>query len=198
MREIEAYLRSEVSLGRYLHSLRVAKTTVMLCERFGLSPEEGWSAGMCHDLAREWPEERIIAAAEQDGREITAEERRVPLLMHGRAAAEELRQRYGERREAVLQAVRWHTTGHPRMGRLGMALYAADYIEPGRGHMHEELYGELLRSRSLEELTLSILTMELAWMREKGRTIVPYSYELERMLREGNSPAAALSRHAER
>jgi HD superfamily phosphohydrolase YqeK len=30
MREIEAYLRSEVSLGRYLHSLRVAKTTVML------------------------------------------------------------------------------------------------------------------------------------------------------------------------
>jgi nicotinate-nucleotide adenylyltransferase len=181
---VETYLRSEVSLKRYLHSLRAAETTVLLCERFDLPFDEGWTAGMAHDLAREWEESRILDTARKDGYELREEEYRMPLLLHGRAAAVELRQRYGERREQVLQAVRWHTTGHVDIGALGMALYCADYMEPGRSHIDRQEYERLMSRDSLEEMTLEILEVELERMYAQGKTVVPYSVELRDRLLE--------------
>jgi len=52
-------------------------------------------------------------------------------MLHGPAAAEQLR-RDGERRTELLDAVRFHTVGSAQWGRLGRALYMADYLEPGR------------------------------------------------------------------
>ena len=52
-------------------------------------------------------------------------------LLHGPAAAAML-QRAGETRAGLLDAVRWHTLGHPGWGPVGRALYLADFLEPGR------------------------------------------------------------------
>jgi len=182
IRALEEYLRSEVSLKRYLHSLRVANTVVRLCEHFDLPTGEGVTAGMAHDIAREWDSQKLLEYARRDGYGISTEERRVPLLLHGRAAAAELQSRYGESREDVLQAVRWHTTGHPDMGRLGMALFCADYMEPGRSHIDECEYERLMRCASLEEMTLTILDTELDRMHTLGRNTVDHSYALRTML----------------
>jgi nicotinate-nucleotide adenylyltransferase len=184
IREVERYLRNEVSLKRYLHTLRVTKTTVMLCERFDLSPAEGWTAGMAHDIAREWEAHALLENAGRDGYGLSDQERQVPLLVHGRAAAVYLQERYGERRESVLQAIRWHTTGHVRMGALGMALYCADYMEPGRSHISEEQYRSLMSYDNLQEMTLAILETELERMRAMDRAIAPQSLELQQRLRE--------------
>ena len=182
IRALEEYLRSEVSLKRYLHSLRVANTVVLLCERFDLPAGEGWTAGMAHDIAREWDPQQLMEYARRDGYGISPEESRVPLLLHGRAAAAELQSRYGERRETVLQAVRWHTTGHPDMGSLGMALYCADYIEPGRPHIDRHEYERLMRSASMEEMTLTILNTEIERMHDLARPVIDHTYALRSML----------------
>ena len=52
-------------------------------------------------------------------------------LLHGPAAAVRLAGE-GERRAELLDAIRHHTLGNPAWGRLGRALYMADYLEPGR------------------------------------------------------------------
>ena len=44
----------------------------------------------------------------------------------------------GERREAVLEAVRWHTVGHGRWARVGRALFMADFLEPGRNFLRAD------------------------------------------------------------
>ena len=48
---------------------------------------------------------------------------------NGPAAAQRLE---GQADGALLQAIRYHTVGHPGLDRLGRALYLADFLEPGR------------------------------------------------------------------
>jgi HD superfamily phosphohydrolase YqeK len=52
-------------------------------------------------------------------------------VLHGPAAALRLAAD-GERREPLLEAVRWHTLGNPEWAPVGRALFMADYLEPGR------------------------------------------------------------------
>ena len=52
-------------------------------------------------------------------------------LLHGPACASRLR-KAGVEDERLLQAIAYHTTGHPSFGSLGQALFIADYLEPGR------------------------------------------------------------------
>ena len=70
-------------------------------------------------------------------------------LLHGPATAERLRQE-GVTDEEVLCAVAYHTLGHPSMGTLGQALYAADFLEPGRDLLND--WRDALRARMPEEL----------------------------------------------
>jgi 2-amino-4-hydroxy-6-hydroxymethyldihydropteridine diphosphokinase len=52
-------------------------------------------------------------------------------MLHGPAAAARLRQ-LGVSDDDLLSAIAVHTTGRAGLGTLGLALYAADYLEPGR------------------------------------------------------------------
>lgn len=53
------------------------------------------------------------------------------LLLHGPAAAARLRSD-GFRDEGILNAITFHTVGHPMLDAAGRALYLADFLEPGR------------------------------------------------------------------
>ncbi len=80
-------------------------------------------AGRLHDALRDAPDALL--------RELTGDAESPAEVLHGPAAAE-LLARDGERRVEVLEAVRWHTLGSAEWGRVGRALYMADFLEPGR------------------------------------------------------------------
>ena len=71
------------------------------------------------------------------------------LLLHGPAVAERLRVD-GVTDGGILLAVAYHTLGHPELDTLGQALYAADFLEPGRDLLND--WRETLRARMPEEL----------------------------------------------
>lgn len=90
------------------------------------SERERWtSAAWLHDAVKDAPVEALRAMVPPDVKGMP------DALLHGHAAAERARQD-GIQDTELLDAVRWHTTGHPSLGRLGRALYLADYLEPGR------------------------------------------------------------------
>ena len=55
-----------------------------------------------------------------------------PSLWHGYHAAHIGQRAFGIESPALLDAVRFHTTGTPGLSREGLALFVADYSEPGR------------------------------------------------------------------
>ncbi|HDQ15137.1 MAG TPA: HD domain-containing protein [Sediminispirochaeta sp.] len=166
--EMYDIVRSWISLPRLLHSLRTAECSAHLAVRFQLSVERAYLAGLAHDIAREVPESTLIGKASDDEYELLPEDRRYPILLHGRAAAEILRIEYGEKREDLLQAIRWHTQGSPEMGSLGKALFIADYIEEGRRHITDEERRRILNTGSLEAMCFEVVERHRAYLELKG------------------------------
>jgi HD superfamily phosphohydrolase YqeK len=113
---------------RRAHIRRVASLMETWAERLALPEQERerWrAAAWLHDALRDAPAEELRAEVEPPFRELPD-----PLL-HGPAAAKRL-EAEGVDDAALLNAIRYHTLGHPDLDRLGRMLYLADFLEPGR------------------------------------------------------------------
>jgi nicotinate-nucleotide adenylyltransferase len=125
-------VRARLGRRRAEHCRRTAALARRLALRFGLDREQAYLAGLAHDLARELPEEELLRLAAQDGAPLAPWEAERPVLLHGRAAAVLLGPACAEE---VREAVADHVTGRPGMSALARLVYAADFLEPGRGFL---------------------------------------------------------------
>ena len=170
------YARESLSDKRYSHTLRVAETAERLADVHGLDPAKARLAGLLHDLARETDGDELLRIAAERGVPIGDPEREKPMLLHGPVAAELSESNLGVRDEAVLEAIRVHTTGTPGMGPLSLAVFVADKIEPGReGEWVEELRS--LAEKDLREAAKRSLKSSVSYNEGKGRAIHPRSRE---------------------
>jgi HD superfamily phosphohydrolase YqeK len=107
---------------------RVAEVMDGWGEQLGLEARERrrWrAAAMLHDALRDADPESLRGRVPDALRDLPGG------MLHGPAAAARLVGE-GVEDEPLLLAIRWHTTGHPHLDRLGRALYLADFAEPGR------------------------------------------------------------------
>ncbi|MDR3171693.1 MAG: nicotinate (nicotinamide) nucleotide adenylyltransferase [Treponema sp.] len=164
--QVEEAARSAVSASRFLHSRNTALLSQDLCLRFGLDPKAGYLAGIAHDMCKACTEEELITLARQDGEEISKLERKKPSLLHARAAAILLDQRFGVHNEDILEAVRLHTTGGMDMGPLAKVVYIADKIEVSRETVGPGLR-ELSQTAELDKLFGAVLDNIVAYLRSR-------------------------------
>lgn len=106
-------------------------------------------------------------------------------LLHGPAAAARLRDE-GVRDPDLLRAVAYHTLGSADFDDLGLALYAADFLEPGR-ELREEWRAEL-RGRmpgELEPVVREILRARIEHLLDEDRPVRPETMGFWNRLSEG-------------
>jgi HD superfamily phosphohydrolase YqeK len=164
--ELPAWAR--ISGRRRAHVARVAALMGEWARALGLPADEEvrWrAAGWLHDVHRETPPEALrplVAPAFAD---------LPPKLLHGPAAAELLA---GEADAELLDAIRYHTLGSPRFGRLGRALYLADFLEPGRRFRPE--WTASLRARmpgAMDDVLREVVRARVEHVRGSGSTLHP-------------------------
>ncbi len=182
--ELAELARARLSADRFAHASRTAIVMRELCEERGLAGEAGEIAGLAHDLYRESSAQELAEVARRDVLPLEEWELREPIFLHGRAAAVLLRERFGLTDAAILEAVRWHTTGFPGMGELAKLLYIADYIEPGRAHVNEALRARV-RSVTADEGVLIILKETAAYLHVVGKRPAAPSLSLYEELKGG-------------
>jgi nicotinate-nucleotide adenylyltransferase len=130
---LEKTVQSMVNASRFIHSRNTALLARDLCCRFGLDPAAGYLAGIAHDMGKSLSDEELMTLAERDGMPVSVPERRNPnSLLHGRAAAVLLRERFAIHNEDILEAIRFHTTGAELMSPLAKILFVADKTEVSR------------------------------------------------------------------
>lgn len=129
---IEEEARGAISAARFLHSRNTALLSHDLCLRFGLDPMAGYLAGIAHDLCKQLDSKKILKLVKSDGMEISALEKDKPNLLHGRAAAVLLEERFSIHNKDILEAVAVHTSGSENMGLLAKVIYIADKAEVSR------------------------------------------------------------------
>ncbi|MGL5916458.1 MAG: bis(5'-nucleosyl)-tetraphosphatase (symmetrical) YqeK, partial [Culicoidibacterales bacterium] len=79
--------------------------------------------------------------------------------------------------QVVIEAVRYHTTGHPQMDEIAKCIFIADYIEPNR-----EFPGvQEARSKAYESLDAGVefaVTQINSYLQAQQKTIHPDSLAL--------------------
>jgi len=129
---IEDTARETISVSRFLHSRNTALLAQDLCLRFGLDPDAGYLAGIAHDLCKQFDAKQMQKLVKADGMPVSALEKEKPGLLHGRAAAVLLRERFNINNDDILEAVAFHTSGRENMNPLAKIIYIADKAEVSR------------------------------------------------------------------
>jgi nicotinate-nucleotide adenylyltransferase len=175
--EIRAFTQAHVKKSRYEHSVRVAETCARMCRQYGLDWRQGYLAGIGHDMCKDFSNEELFELAARDGDEITDFERKKPALLHGRAAAVMLRDKFKVYDPEILEAVANHTSGIQGMCDLTKCLFLADKIEPGRPQSTEE-YRARLFAMTLDEMLYSVLEENYEYLTKHNIEIAPGTREM--------------------
>lgn len=155
---------------RRAHMARVAALLDEWAERLGIDGADRlrWRAvGWLHDALRDERAEALRPWVPERFGVLPG-----PLL-HGPAAAERLRAE-GVADEELLEAVALHTLGSAGFGALGHALYAADFLEPGRDFLTE--WRARLRRRmpgELDDVLREIVAQRISHLLERSKPVRP-------------------------
>jgi nicotinate-nucleotide adenylyltransferase len=183
--KIEGDVRSMLSSGRFLHSRNTALLARDLALHFGLDGGKAYLAGLTHDMCKAFPERELRKLAVRDGG--GKPEKGKSGILHGRAAAVLLRERYGIDDGDVLDAVRFHTTGSGVMGGLAKLVYIADKIEVSREDVSPELR-EPGRWEDPDALFVRVLEDTLGWLKSRRIDISENTRQLLETVQKRKEP----------
>lgn len=141
---ISDYIEANLKPSRYRHTLGVVREAVSLAKTYGADPVKAELCALFHDSCR------------SEGN-----------LVHGKRAAELMKQDYNIQDQDMINAVEFHTTGREGMSLLEKILYLADAIEPSRDYPG---VGELRRMayEDLDGACLSAMERSIAYVMERG------------------------------
>jgi len=157
---------------RYEHSVRVARMAERLARIHGADTEKARTAGMLHDLARLYSNERLLAECEQRGVPVGDFERQHPIVLHAPLSAELARAEFGASDPEVLSAIAKHTLAGGEMSVLDCVLYLADGLEPGRDYPERAELANLAE-RDLPGAMRATIESSLRYLSSKHLPIAP-------------------------
>jgi 2-amino-4-hydroxy-6-hydroxymethyldihydropteridine diphosphokinase len=156
-----------VTAGRQAHIDRVAQLMNNWARQLAPGQADLWrAAAWLHDALRNAEPAALrhrVGAQFQDWPDA---------LLHGPAAACQLLEEDPQTPPALLDAVAYHTVGHPRFGLLGRALYLADFLEPGRSF--SPVWRASLRARlpaGLNEIVRDVVAARIGHLL-RGRSVL--------------------------
>jgi nicotinate-nucleotide adenylyltransferase len=169
---LEAELGTLVNFRRFIHSRKTALMAWDLARSYGLDGDKAYLAGIGHDICKAFPPEDIKRLALRDGAGLSRMEKKNPALLHGRAGAVYLKERYRVTDSGILEAVALHTTGAEDMGPLARVIYIADKLEWNRENAGA-LRGLLDRvpPPGLDELLAAVLADSVRFLKSRNMTV---------------------------
>lgn len=173
MEKLEQVVISLLNPNRVAHVLGCRDTAVAMAKHWGADEVDAARAGLLHDITKALDGPRQLTLAGEYGIILNAFQQKNPKTLHaltGSLVAEHL---FGEN-DAVVQAIRHHTTGKADMNLLEKIIYVADYMEPNRDFSGVETLRELAFTDLDAALKLG-LTMTLNLLNQRRSEVSPES-----------------------
>ena len=176
--EIERRIRPLMSEERFLHTLGVKETALMLARVWGGNEVKTVTAALLHDAAREMPLDRMQKLLLESDPPVKISEQvfEDPLLLHAVAGSAIARKEFEVEDREILLSIERHTTGGRGMSLLEKLIFVADFIEPGRAFRGVKT-ARALAATALDETMLYIYKFVLRLLVAKGRYVCADSLE---------------------
>ncbi|MFW5873283.1 MAG: nicotinate-nucleotide adenylyltransferase [Bacillota bacterium] len=169
--EIKDYLKNNLTDYRYNHTLRVLETALKI------NPEKELLhkikiAALCHDLCKGYENLRLQKLVAKSRWPLKSFEYNKESLLHGPASAYLAEIKFDITDSQVLEAIRYHTIGHPDLGLVGKIIFLADKIEPGRNYPgRDDIYS--LSFKNIDQAVLKLSNYNLEYLTDKNIEIHP-------------------------
>lgn len=127
--EIKAWLKDNLNEERYIHTLGVAEAAEELAEIFNLDKEKALLAGLLHDAAKCFPNEKLLDIIHKNIPEVEDCELVNYKTLHAPVSAYLAKNQFNITNSEILDAIRWHTLGRVGMSNFEKIIFLADKIE---------------------------------------------------------------------
>ena len=154
---------------RRAHTQGVSDTAVQLAQKYGADMQLAARAGILHDVTKALTPGEQQALIGRWQLPVTEFERANPQLLHAKTGAAAAQSIFGES-DAVVSAIKYHTTGKPDMTALEKIIYLADMIEPNRTYPGVDAIREAA-ARDLDAGVLLALERTIAFLQEERAAV---------------------------
>lgn len=177
--DIKDWLKENLNEERYSHSLGTAECARDLAHQFGLNEEKAYTAGLLHDCAKCFSNEKLLEII-HDNLEVEEAELLNYKTLHAPVSAYIAKKEFGVDDNEILSAIRWHTLGQIEMSDFEKIIFLADKIEPNtrdkeysaiiKSYLSEKnglnkallkCYKETIKSLVKRDLKICLLTIEI-------------------------------------
>ena len=186
MEELEQVVVSLLNPNRVAHVLGCRDTAVELAKRWGADVTDAARAGILHDITKALDGPLQLTLCEAYGKILSDFSRKYPKTLHALTGSLVAERIFGEN-EAVVSAIRYHTTVKAGMNLLETIVYVADYMEPNRDFPGVEK----LRALAFTDLPSALklgLEMTMEHLKKQGSEVSPESREALAYLNGGSDP----------
>ena len=129
MESLFSWLKDNLSEKRYIHSIGTAECARDLAIKFGLDSEKAYMAGLLHDCAKCFSNEKLLEIINNN-----LNVQKIELMnyktLHAPVSAYIAKNNFGVEDNEILSAIRWHTLGKIDMTDFEKIIFLADKIEP--------------------------------------------------------------------
>lgn len=147
-------IKDRLSEKRYLHSLNVAQSAVLLARQYGADEKKAYTAGLVHDILKDDPKEKLLGYIKENMPNADPVLLSQSALWHSVAGAIYLEKSLRVDDPDIIAAVRYHTSGRENMTLLEKVVFVADFISADRTYPGVEEMRELARQsldKTIEE-----------------------------------------------
>lgn len=171
------WLSEHVPQPRIRHILGVEQTSREWAQLYGLDATQAAWAGLLHDLAKYFPNERLLEMAKAEELELDPILQTTPHLIHADVGAIVARDTFGVTDSEILDAIRLHTLGAPEMSPLSCVVFLADALEPNRGQSEELKILRNLAEKHLYRAVVATSDRSLQYLIAKEAPVHPRTLE---------------------
>ena len=182
MEALEQEVVSLLKPNRVAHVLGCRDAAVALAKQYGADVTDAARAGLLHDITKAIDGPLQLTLCDEYGILLNKFSQENPKTLHALTGSLVADQIFGEN-DAVVTAIRYHTTGRPGMGLLEKIIYIADYIEanrdfPGVEEMRQAAF------RDLDQALLMGLESAIAHVRRQGQELAAATADAVKFLRD--------------
>ena len=175
MDRLEQVVTGLLKPNRVAHVLGCRDTAVELAKVWGADETDAARAGLLHDITKALDGPLQLTLCRDYGILLDTFSTKNPKTLHALTGSLVAKRIFGEN-EAVVSAIRSHTTGKADMNTLEKIIYVADYMEPNRNFPGVEELRHLAYTDLDAALKLG-LTMTLEMLKKQGSEVSPESRE---------------------
>ncbi len=154
--DIKRWLKENLCEERYIHSLGTMDTAIELAQIFKLNENKAQTAGLLHDCAKCFSNERLLSIIHKHIPEVKDCELLNYKTLHAPVSAYLAQNQFGVEDREILDSIRWHTLGRCNMSNFEKIIFLADKIEKNTRNLEfrNECLSLLQESNGLDKALL--------------------------------------------